>query len=320
MSESQQEQLNRIEARLRPSPERVATAKAWLAENKLAKGLPVSPEGASTEFAAAQGVEGSREDDQDPANQEAFVAWWEWAVAMREAIHDFHLRGFLTPTAQFSRKEPPGIEGFLDLSCPQIPIGEPGERNRATPFPAPVLYKGYAPSITEHAEQEHRLELYDSDLYANAADLSAFDDRARRCVEEALVCYRADLFLAAGNMLGAASEAVWYEIANAMLDKGLVGSGLKSELGKDAPGIAAVQRQVVVDLQALSNFRSKFGMPVGVLKSLAQGAEYWRDVRNYGMHPRGTFGPDSFTQAAIAVQLQGATEYFKKLATILRGL
>lgn len=317
-----QQQLDDITARLVPTPERVATAKAWLRENKLAHGLGVSPEGAGREFALAQGVEDpSRGDPQDPAMQGQFVQWWEWVLALREAIHDFHRLGFLVPTFQFDRKErPQNLDGLFDFECPQIPLGEPGEKNRPTPFPAVVLYKGYSPSVMDAAELAHRLELYDSDLYANAADLSAFDERARRCVEEALVCYRADLFLAAGNMLGAASEAAWYEVADRMQGQGVAGSDLKAELGKIAPSIAAIQRHVVEDLRGLSDFRSKFGMPVGVLSSLAQGAEYWRDIRNYGMHPRGTFGPDSFTQAAIAVQLQGATEYFKKLATILRAL
>ncbi len=321
---SVQEQLNEIGARLVPTPERVATAKAWLAETKLAHGLDVSPDGAGREFAAAQGVpDRTREDPQDPAIQKHLVEWWEWVLALRAAIHDFHRLGFLVPIVSYDRKQrPTDLDGFFDMECPQIPLGQPGEKNRPTPFPAIVLYKGYAPSVMEAAEHAQRLELYDSDLYANRAELAAFGDRARRCVEEALVCYRADLFLAAGNMLGAASEAAWYEAAEKMRAQGVAGASLQAELAKSFPNISTVQQSVLDDLGQLSagDFRSKFGMPRGVLSSLGAEARYWREVRNYGMHPAGALGPESFTQASIGLQLQGATSYFEKLAAILRNL
>ena len=44
------------------------------------------------------------------------------------------------------------------------------------------------------------------------------------------------------------------------------------------------------------------------------------DVRNYGMHPAGSLGSETFNQASVGIQLMSATTYFEKLATILTRL
>jgi hypothetical protein len=315
-----QKDYNEVRELLAPTPERVATAKAWLAE-RLRSNPDANVGGAlATEFVAAQGIEPEQPDSRDPAGQSYLIPFWQWAGALRYAIHDFHRAGLITPTDEWDPKQT--RPEFLDVQCPLIALGEAGDNERGTPFPAVVLHRNYAISVMGAAEREHRLELYDADLYMARARIDRFDDRARRCIEEALACYRSDLFLAAANMLGAASEAVWHALAEQIVAQGLGGKKLIDELAKPFPSIAAVQTNATDDLKGLSapDFLARFSMPRSTLDSLAEVARYWRDVRNFGMHPAGALGPEAYSQSSVGVQMMGATEYFDRLAQIMDGL
>ena len=305
---------------LTPTPEDVASAKAWLAE-RLLTGAAINTEGKSSEFAMDEGTAYPYTQDSfdpaDPANQEDLIAYWARVQALRQAIYDFHQSGLIVPVVSGHQRDSPP---FFTTQGPKIPLGQAGDRPQATDFPTLPLYTEYMPSPLSDAEREQRLELYDADLYLAKADLSAFDQRARRCVSEALACYRRDLFLAAANMLGAASEAVWYELAEALRNGGHASEPLAEELEKNVPSIARIQRHVIEDLRQLADFTERFDMPRSVLDSLAEVARFWRDLRNFGMHPAGALAPETFSQASIGVQLMGASGYFKKLAALLRGL
>ena len=305
---------------LRPTPERVATAKAWLAE-RIRAGENIRAQSAA-EFAAGQGAThpGALRDPgmDDPARQSELISFWQWELAGREAIHDFHRHGFIVPRVTGVGDRPL----TMNADGPRIPIGPPGTPvSRPPEFRTTPLYQEYEVAAIGHAELEHRLELYDADLYLTRANLAVFDDRVRRCVEEALACFRNDLFLAAANMLGAASEAAWHQVARAMIDGDLAGAALREETSKAIPSIARIQQHVVKDLQSLDRdaFRARFKFEGSSLDAVAVIARFWRDLRNYGMHPAGTLAPDAFTEAGLGVELMGATSYFEKLALVLQG-
>jgi hypothetical protein len=91
----------------------------------------------------------------------------------------------------------PAVQGQLDDATPigklfyarllELPIPVGTEQNvQPTPFRAVALRASYSWSVMGVAEQNHRLSLYDADLYMAEADLHVFGDRARRCVVEAL--------------------------------------------------------------------------------------------------------------------------------------
>jgi hypothetical protein len=101
------------------------------------------------------------------------------------------------------------------------------------------------------------------------ADLQVFGDRARRCVVEALACYRNDLFLAAANMLGAASEAAWHELADALVATPIASGSPAKELAKASPSITKLQDQT-------ADFDAKFGLPRAVMDTLVKDARHWR--------------------------------------------
>lgn len=193
---------------LRPTPERLASAKSWLV-GRLNELGTVGP-GIAYEYALATGAihPGNTHaiaDANDPAHQETLIEYWQPWNAMRYALEEFVRRGLLVVTVRGSDSHDP-----WNKEAPWVPLGPPGTTvPRPDTFPTIVLMNGeYCWSVAHTAERDARLELYDADLFMLKADLSVFDERVRRCVVEALACYRDDLFLAAANMLGARAPQV----------------------------------------------------------------------------------------------------------------
>lgn len=307
---------------LRPTPERLATAKAWLVERLNERGsIGV---GVASEYAmeseAAYPYNDPAINPQDPVNQEQVIAYWQPLLDMRYAIHDFVQRGLLVATVQgISRDSPP----IWDTEGPRLALGQPGQQVQETPFPTvPLLSGEYRWSIIDGAERGARLELYDADLFMRKAELDVFDERVRRCIEEGLACYRDDLFLAAANMLGAASEAAWHQLAEKMVAAGVGGPKLSGEVQQVSPGIARIQQFALSDLREMkaADFEAKFGFLRSALDSVEEVARFWRDLRNYGMHPAGALAPETFSQASLAVEIMGASGYLGRLASVVRGL
>lgn len=308
---------------LRPTPERLATAKAWLVEQLNERGsigIPVA-----YEYALATGAVYPYNDPAilnagDPVHQERIIAYWQPWLDMRYAIHEFVQRRLLVATVRgISRDSPP----IWDTEGPRLALGQPGEIVQETPFPTvPLLNGEYRWSVAETAQRDARLELYDADLFMRKADLGVFDDRVRRCIEESLACYRDDLFLAAANMLGAASEAAWHQLAEKMIATSVGGPKLDGELQQPNPSIARVQQLALADLRQIkaTDFEQRFGFVRAALDSVEEVARFWRDLRNYGMHPAGALAPETFSQASLAVEIMGASGYLAKLASVLRGL
>jgi len=305
-----------------PTPERVATAKAWIAEHR-SDHAQWGPEGAESEFAVSQGeLDPAQINSRDPANQDQMIRWTQWAGAFRSAISEFERAGLLVPVFQSTPDSPAQSGwGFFTRSV-GVPLGSPGENVTPSPLPLPLIYAMYAWSPLTETEKKRRLELYDADLYMVKANLQKFEERAQRCVSEALACYRSDLFLASADMLGAASEAAWHELAEAMVADGLGKAQLQAELARPSPSIAQIQKLAIEDLRRLSpsDFLARFGLQRSIVDSLGDIARYWRDVRNYGMHPAGAVAPETFSESSVGVQLMGATAYFEKLSSILAGL
>jgi hypothetical protein len=296
----------------------VAAAKRWL-RTYLKDYASLYPEALTTQWAADNETTSPvNVPNDDPARQERLVRYWRHILALRQAIYDLHRSSVLVPYA-----DPTHSEGFFNKQFPEIPIDQPGQAITDHKFRAPVLFTEYRLSPMDRAEREHRLELYDAKLFAAGSDLDAFDDRTRRCVIEALACYRNDLFLAAANMLGAASESAWHQIAEAMETASLASTGLAKELGEPQPRASYVQTYALADLNQMGSakdFFTRFGFQRGVLNGLGQTAAFWRDLRNYGMHPLGALPREMFSHAALSVQLLQATDYFSRLAALRRGL
>jgi hypothetical protein len=141
-----------------PTPERVATAKAWIAEHR-SDHAQWGPEGAESEFAASHGeLDPAQINSRDPANQDQMIRWMQWAGAFRSAISEFERAGLLVPVFQSTPDSPAQSGwGFFTRSV-GVPLGGPGENVTPSPTPLPLIYAMYAWSPLTEAEKKRRLE------------------------------------------------------------------------------------------------------------------------------------------------------------------
>lgn len=106
--------------------------------------------------------------------------------------------------------------------------------------------------------------------------------RGARCYQEAVVAFRRGLYLAASNLLAAASEAAWYGLGELLEARGVAGTSLRNAL--DSDNTAKVIQLVTQDLQAVGGLRT-------IMSELQAQAIHLRDLRNYAVHPRGDDDP-----------------------------
>lgn len=83
-----------------------------------------------------------------------------------------------------------------------------------------------------------------------------------------------------------------------------------------------MQQCALADLRQLATgeFFARFGFARSALDGVGEVARFWRDLRNYGMHPAGTLAPETFSQASLAVEIMGASGYLGRVAALLGGL
>jgi hypothetical protein len=227
----------------------------------------------------------SGRDSRDPAQQNDQIVYWQAWLDVRYALHELVQQGFLVATVQGVNPALPG--NIWTCGAPKVALGQPGQTVAEAEFPTVPLIGGeYRWSIGESAQKSARLELYDADLFMRKADLTVLGERVRRCVEEGLACYRADLLLVAANMFGAASEAAWHPLSETMRTQGLAAPSSR-ELDQVNPSIARLQQHALQDLREMGTaaaFEQRFGFAHSALDSVQEVARFWRDLRNYGMH------------------------------------
>ena len=169
------------------------------------------------------------------------------------------------------------------------------------PVATPTMAGAYR--LTPGREPPRDLPLLDAKAFVEGLD-GLLDDRARRCLDEALAASRRGLYLSALNLIGAVSEAAWYSIGEALLPTHPELSGALAEnrtallqhLVGDILGSVKRQRLAVTELRAH--------------------AAYLRDLRNYGIHPRGDIDPGqehSFTETGCLLVFMETHRYLARL-------
>lgn len=155
-----------------------------------------------------------------------------------------------------------------------------------------------------HAYQATESMLLDAAIYT--ADLErVLGTRGQRCLEEALTAWRRGLYLAAVNMLGAASEAAWYRVAERLAP---TTEKIRTELN-NRPRIGVLVGITVERMRQLGARKD--------IDELQVHAIYLRDLRNYGVHPQGAEARDleaHFTEAAVGLLFLESHRYFTRLA------
>lgn len=128
--------------------------------------------------------------------------------------------------------------------------------------------------------------------------------RGRQCLVEAHAAYRHRLWLAAANLLASASEAAWYALGRAVA---VQGSALAKAIDDD--------NTVTVVNRTCERLRELKARP-GAVNEVRAHADYLRDVRNYGLHPRELHDADRegpFTEAGCTALFMASRRYFVKL-------
>jgi len=129
--------------------------------------------------------------------------------------------------------------------------------------------------------------------------------RALECLSEALAAHRRGLYLSAVNLLGAVSEAAWYE----------VGIGLESESTELAAALAKNGTGEVQRLVA-NLFRDKNRRARSMTNELLAHASHLRDLRNYGVHPAADQDPGqahAFTELGSTLLVMETHRYLARL-------
>jgi hypothetical protein len=113
------------------------------------------------------------------------------------------------------------------------------------------------------------------------------------------------LYLSAVNLLGAVSEAAWYE----------VGMGLEPESPELA---AALARNSTGEVQRLvaNMFRERGRRARAMTQELLAHASYLRDLRNYGVHPAADQDPGqahALTEVGCTVLVMATHRYLARL-------
>jgi len=173
-----------------------------------------------------------------------------------------------------------------------------GER---VPVATPSLADTYR--LTPGRDAPSELPLLDANAFVDGLD-GLLDDRARRCLEEALAASRRGLYLSALNLIGAVSEAAWYSIGEALLP---THQELEKALAENRT--ALVQHLVGEALSSVK--RQKLAVT-----ELRTHAAYLRDLRNYGVHPRGEIDPGqehAFTETGCLIVLMETHRYLARL-------
>jgi hypothetical protein len=206
------------------------------------------------------------------------------------AIASLVAEGILTPAAS------PGND-YLSVAVHRSGTSG-GER---VPVATPSMAGAYR--LTPGREAPTALPILDADGFVEGLD-GLLDVRARRCLGEALAASRRGLYLSALNLVGAVSEAAWYSIGEAFLPT-------NEELGEPLAEnrTALVQHLVAEVLGTVKRQRM-------AVTELRTHAAYLRDLRNYGVHPRGEIDPGqehAFTEVGCLLVLMETHRYLARL-------
>lgn len=194
--------------------------------------------------------------------------------------------------------------GEVNNAYATVPIQRGGNGfGHRTPRPGPRLAQGYGPSRRGDLAQ---IGLLDVDIFTADLEALGLDQRTRRCLEESLASYRRGLHLSAVNLLGAVSEGAWFAAGEVLRTRS---TALATALDND-------RTTKVIELVAAELTGTK-GVSAAEVRELQTQAAYLRDLRNYGVHPRGDSSASqehAFSDHGAGLLLMQTHRYLARLA------
>jgi len=136
--------------------------------------------------------------------------------------------------------------------------------------------------------------------------LSLLGPRGSRCWEEAVAAFNRHLYLASAGMVGAASEAAWYSLGEAMADEHRLAKPLEDDV-------------TVKVIQLVAERLKRAPRSTSSVNELQSQAAHLRDIRNYGLHPRSETDASleaAFTETGCLVLLMEGRRYLARLMEI----
>lgn len=127
-------------------------------------------------------------------------------------------------------------------------------------------------------------------------------------LREATRAFHRGLYIAAADLLAAASEAAWFTLGGLITDDRRLEESVTT--GTNAAEVIHRTGEALLRMKALEK---------QTLNDLRAQAARLRDLRNYGMHPVGEPDADrepAFTEAGCAVLFMTAPRYFRQLETV----
>lgn len=219
--------------------------------------------------------------------------------ALNAVLHDLYVEGAIAPAAG----------NLYGASSDSIPARGPSWRGSVpfehhhTPAPAASRWKLAAHSVV-------RADLARADLPGGFVGL--LGARGSEVLGEGVRAFHRGLFIAAVDLLGAASEAAWF--------------GLGAEISEDSRLVELIVKGTnaaeVIDRTA-DAIRKRKAWDSRGLNDLRAQAAHLRDLRNYGLHPTGEPDEDrepAFSEAGCAVLYMRAPRYFRQLDQIRERL
>lgn len=232
------------------------------------------------------------EDERLSARESSIVKWHRYRFAIDTAASDLVSEGTIAEFAGISGRIP-YVRGGLSTSAPVAGLTVVSQGKF-----------GLAPRFERRSPDE--IQLSSEALFlADLTDL--LGERGCECIREALKAFRAQLYLASVNLLGAACEAAWYKAGETLADSG-------NDIA-DALSRQQTSRVVARTINVLTTKKNEHQVI-----ELATFEQHIRALRNYGIHPRNEHEPvmaTAFTEAGTWCLLSGAHRHLANLGSQL---
>jgi len=233
--------------------------------------------------------------------KEPAVVWLRSESAIREGLAALAREGVIMATVGTMHRE-----AARSIPLRRVDVGHVATGSASMPDRSPALpsHRGDCRwKLVENASSP-RFLLARTSIVDGLEDL--LGHRGIEVLREAVLCAHHGRFIAAVDLLAAASEAAWFGVGLAAVGR----DNRLDQLVASGDGAANVIERTF-NLIAVSN-----ALSTAVRNDVRAQAARFRDLRNYGLHPVGEPDADrelAFTEAGCATLFMTARRYFAHL-------
>jgi len=235
-----------------------------------------------------------------PSRDDPYITVWRSRAGLLQILAELIADGLITAVTDDNAASP----GYFNVHV-QHDGGGSGFR---IPWSVPSLSLSVGSRWRLLVPQDHPREVMDAASLCEGLE-GVLGVRGIRCLREAHRSYRARLWLASSTLLAATSEAAWYQLARR-----------HAQPGTELERLANEGRATAKVIELTSALLLAEGARRDVVNEVTAMAQYFRDVRNYGLHPRDDHDEDRevpLTESGATVLVLQARRYLTKLAGLM---